>query len=283
MALVRMEAYRGAVRLVLDRPTRHNSLVPSLLADFHSALVAAIAARPIAIVLTGAGRSFSTGGDLGGFQAEAADPVGLAAYADELVGALNDAILGLLACPVPIIAAVNGPVTGGSLGMVLAADLVAMADDAFIQPYYAEVGFAPDGGWTALLPERIGAARAAAILMLEPAARRVGGTSPWPCRRGRPRGRAGCDRHRLDRCARRQRAGQPFGDPAPALGRRARRRGSAPAGGRAPRLCRTGGRARDRGGHAPSDRGFRQEDRLNSGSRGGRWRPSPTWRRSGQS
>jgi 2-(1,2-epoxy-1,2-dihydrophenyl)acetyl-CoA isomerase len=49
--------------------------------------------------------------------------------------------------------------------------MIAMAGDAFIQPYYAEVGFAPDGGWTALLPERIGAARAANILMLN---RRLG-------------------------------------------------------------------------------------------------------------
>jgi hypothetical protein len=87
-------------------------------------------------------------------------------YADHVVGGLNRAILRLAALPCPVIAQVQGALTGGALGLVLAADLVAMDRAAFIQPYYVRVGFAPDGGWTAMLPARIGARRARAIQLL---------------------------------------------------------------------------------------------------------------------
>ncbi|MFX5937574.1 enoyl-CoA hydratase/isomerase family protein, partial [Acinetobacter baumannii] len=81
-------------------------------------------------------------------------------YAAALIGALTAVILRLLDLPCPLITALAGPVTGGSCGLVFTADLVVMGPRAFIQPYYVDVGFAPDGGWTALLPERIGPARA---------------------------------------------------------------------------------------------------------------------------
>jgi len=61
--------------------------------------------------------------------------------------------------------AVNGVVTGGSIGWVLACDLVIVSPQASFTPYYNVVGFSPDGGWTALLPEVIGSARAAECLL----------------------------------------------------------------------------------------------------------------------
>ena len=116
------------------------------------------------MVLAGAGRSFSTGGDVRAFaevpRGERRD------YAAGLVGALNAAILKLVALPCPVVVRVQGPVTGGSAGFLFAADLVVMAKEAFLQPWYVDVGFSPDGGWTALLPERIGATRAGEIQML---------------------------------------------------------------------------------------------------------------------
>lgn len=151
-------------RITLNRPHRHNSLVPDLLAALNGALTELRDRDLVAVVLGGAGKSFSTGGDVAGFHAV---PRGARrAYAHAIVGELNRAILALIDLPVPVIARVHGPVTGGSLGLVLAADLVAIAPPAFVAPYYVEVGFAPDGGWTALLPERIGAARARAIQLL---------------------------------------------------------------------------------------------------------------------
>lgn len=162
--LVLLEIAGDVARITLNRPQRHNSLVPALLAELNAALVEVRRHDLVALVLAGAGRSFSTGGDVAAFHEV---PRGeRRAYAGTLVGDLNRAILALIDLPSPVIARVHGPATGGSLGLVLAADLVAMARSAFIAPYYVDVGFAPDGGWTAMLPHRIGYSRARAIQLL---------------------------------------------------------------------------------------------------------------------
>jgi 2-(1,2-epoxy-1,2-dihydrophenyl)acetyl-CoA isomerase len=162
---VRTKMRDGVLHLVLDRPGRGNALTPDLLEACLAALDGAADAR--AIVVTGAGRAFSSGGDVGEFHARAGDRTTLLDYADRVVGTLNRVILKLREMPCPVIAAVNGPVTGGSVGLMLAADTIVMARRAFIQPYYARMGFAPDGGWTALMPERIGRARTARWLALD--------------------------------------------------------------------------------------------------------------------
>lgn len=168
-ALAPIDVADGVATLTLNRPARHNALVPELIDALDAALDSLAATPPAILVLRGAGRSFSTGGDVAAF---ASLPRGARrAYAAGLVGALNQAILKLLALPCPVIAAVHGPVTGGSCGLLFASDLVAMGPRGFLQSYYADVGFSPDGGWTALLPERIGPARAGAIQMLN---RRIG-------------------------------------------------------------------------------------------------------------
>lgn len=163
MTLVDTEHKDGAIWLYLNRPARHNALTQPLLDELFTAIKLAEAKKPAALVLSARGRSFSTGGDIGGFLDHAASKERLLSYADKLVGALHDVILSLLAFPSPVLAAVNGPVTGGSTGLVLAADMVSLSNTAFIQPYYSEVGFAPDGGWTAMLPETIGTAKALEI------------------------------------------------------------------------------------------------------------------------
>lgn len=162
---VRTEMRDGVLHLVLDRPGRGNALTPDLLEACLAGLENAKEAR--AVVVTGAGRAFSSGGDVGEFHARAGDRKELLDYADRVVGTLNRVILTLRGMPCPVIAAVNGPVTGGSVGLMLAADTIVMARRAFIQPYYARMGFAPDGGWTALMPERIGRARTARWLALD--------------------------------------------------------------------------------------------------------------------
>lgn len=168
-SLVLVEVADRVATVTLNRPARHNALVPDLLSALNEALDGLADADLVAVVLAGSGRSFSTGGDVAAF---AGLPRGARrAYASGLVGALNAAILRLLDLPCPVVCRLHGPVTGGSCGLVFASDLVAMSPRAFLQPYYVDVGFAPDGGWTALLPERIGTARAGAIQLLN---RRVG-------------------------------------------------------------------------------------------------------------
>ncbi|QDG75883.1 enoyl-CoA hydratase/isomerase family protein [Labrenzia sp. PHM005] len=166
MNLIETEDRDGAIWLYLNKPARHNALVQPLLDEMLTAIERAKAHKPTALVVSARGRSFSTGGDVGSFLENATSEDQLLSYADKLVGSLHDVIMALLAFPAPVLAAINGPVTGGSTGLLLAADMVAMADHAFVQPYYSEVGFGPDGGWTALLPEKVGTSKALEIQYL---------------------------------------------------------------------------------------------------------------------
>lgn len=160
--LVRLEASGAVAILSLNRPERHNALTPELLQSLADKLTLINGSPEIrAVLLRAEGRSFSTGGDLRAFQEHTSD---LARYAHQLVGLLNQAMLAMLELPIPIIVAVHGMVTGGSLGLVLASDIVLVGPEANFTPYYALVGFSPDGGWCALLPRRIGTARAADAL-----------------------------------------------------------------------------------------------------------------------
>jgi enoyl-CoA hydratase/carnithine racemase len=149
--------------LTLNRAQRHNSLTPELLEELLGALEAGRADADVhAVVLQANGRSFSTGGDMAGFHAHLAD---LQTYGHEIVGLLNQVIVALVELPLPVVAAVHGIVTGGSLGLVLGCDVVLVAPQASFTPYYGVVGFGPDGGWTAMLPAIIGPKRAAEVLM----------------------------------------------------------------------------------------------------------------------
>jgi enoyl-CoA hydratase/carnithine racemase len=160
--LVRIEIDGAIGTITLNRPQRHNSLVPELLAGLRNGFAAVADDGNVrAVVLQAAGPSFSTGGDVAAFSA-AGD--GVAEYAAEIVGLLNDTMLTMLATPQPIVTAVHGIVTGGSLGLLLASDVVLIAPGAGITPWYSVVGFAPDGGWTALLPGLIGTARTMSLL-----------------------------------------------------------------------------------------------------------------------
>lgn len=158
MKQVNYRLENGVGRLTLNRPERHNALVPELLTDIREALVRCRDDMPPMLIIDAAGKSFSTGGDVAGFYDT---PRGHRQdYAASVVGELNRTIIDLLELPVPTIVAVHGLVTGGSLGLVLACDIAVLGPKASFAPWYTVVGYSPDGGWTALLPERIGRARA---------------------------------------------------------------------------------------------------------------------------
>ena len=146
----------GVIRIHLAAP-RANALVPPLLADLHAALDTAEAEAPRAIVLS-AERNFCSGGDINGFHAAAlADE--LESYSGALVPELQRLVLRLIEMPGVILLAARGALTGGGAGFLFASDIAVLSEDAFVQPYYNTVGFAPDGGWCAVLPERIGLAQ----------------------------------------------------------------------------------------------------------------------------
>ncbi len=165
MSLVLSEQSGGVATLTLNRPGMGNALVPELLDALLARLDEAGADPQVrAVLLRAEGAAFSLGGDMRRFAREYAGDI--TAYAAELVGGLNQAILALIDLPQPVVVAVHGPVTGGSLGLLLAGDVVLLAEDVIIKAHYATAGFTPDGGWTALLPRLVGQRRAAAGLLL---------------------------------------------------------------------------------------------------------------------
>ncbi|MCG7493270.1 enoyl-CoA hydratase/isomerase family protein [Thalassobius sp. Cn5-15] len=142
-------------QITLQAP-RANALEPQVLGDLHAALDALQQSGATKALLRTAGRNFSSGGDVAGFY-RAAQEGRADVYADQVVPVLQDLVMRIIDMPVLFAAAIRGATTGGSAGLIFASDLVIAAPDAFLQPYYGVMGFAPDGGWTAVLPELIGA------------------------------------------------------------------------------------------------------------------------------
>lgn len=158
---VRYETDGEIARITLVRPKRHNALVPELLDGLLNTLRECHHSEPRAVILQAEGSSFSSGGDVGAFFETPHHE--RRAYASEVVGRLNQVIIAMLELPSPIIAAVHGLVTGGSIGLVLASDIVVATEKATFTPWYTVVGFSPDGGWSTLMGQRIGPSRALEI------------------------------------------------------------------------------------------------------------------------
>jgi 2-(1,2-epoxy-1,2-dihydrophenyl)acetyl-CoA isomerase len=155
----------GVGTLTLNRTKRHNSLVPEFLQDILSCFDKLSSDHQVQVIIIQAnGKTFSTGGDVASFLAHKES---LTAYSESVVGTLNELIMAIIECPKPVITAVHGMVTGGSIGLVLAADIVLVSSRASFTPYYATVGYSPDGGWSALLPSIIGSKRTAHVLMTD--------------------------------------------------------------------------------------------------------------------
>ena len=161
---------RGPVAtLTLNRPHVLNALDRSL----GEGLVAAVEAcrddpAVRAVLITGAGRGFCAGGDLKAAWAHVQAGGALPDYFESILGLLHHAILTLARLDKPVIAALHGPTSGAGLSLAAACDLRIAAAGATIKQAYTTIGLTPDGGWTALVPPLIGAARAMELCLLDP-------------------------------------------------------------------------------------------------------------------
>ena len=154
---LRVEREAGVLRLTFDRPERLNALTAEII---HAAADEVDAARDDGtrvIVLTGAGRAFSSGADVGPDGA----PPGL-----DTLDAANRFVTSLTASPVPVVAAVNGIAAGVGCSFALAADLAVAAESAGFMLAFTRIGLMPDGGATLLVPAAIGRARALRMALL---------------------------------------------------------------------------------------------------------------------
>jgi 2-(1,2-epoxy-1,2-dihydrophenyl)acetyl-CoA isomerase len=117
-----------------------------------------------AVLITGAGRGFSSGADLKEQRSTTED--GLPDLSARLKEIYHPIITGLREMPKPVVAAVNGPAVGIGCSLALAADLIVAAESAYFLLAFVNIGLVPDGGSTAFLPARVGYARAAEMAML---------------------------------------------------------------------------------------------------------------------
>jgi enoyl-CoA hydratase len=153
----------GVVTLTLDSPERRNALDEELAAQFRDA-VAQVAADPSArcVVLTGAGKAFCSGADLGEFREQ---KLGGVLPRRESLGAYYRTFLDVRDLAVPTIAAVNGPAIGAGLNLALVCDLRIAARSARFGATFVRLGIHPGGGATYMLTRLVGPARAAEMLL----------------------------------------------------------------------------------------------------------------------
>jgi len=150
--------------LTLNRPERLNALTVEVAKDFKAAVHKALEAGARVIVLTGAGRAFSAGGDLREMQEIAGREGRVEAFFDEPLRILNESIMLIRETPVPFIAAVNGVASGGGCNLALACDLVIAAESAKFNQAFIRIGLVPDCGGTFILPRLVGWKRAAELM-----------------------------------------------------------------------------------------------------------------------
>jgi 2-(1,2-epoxy-1,2-dihydrophenyl)acetyl-CoA isomerase len=164
METVTLERRDGELRITLNRPDALNAWDKQLGIDLLAAVREAADDAVRAVVITGAGRAFSSGADLrAGFDPT---PEGHPDVETVLHERYHPIITGLRELPKPVVAAVNGPAVGIGCSLALACDLIVARESAYFLLAFVNIGLVPDGGSSLLLPERIGLARATEMAML---------------------------------------------------------------------------------------------------------------------
>jgi 2-(1,2-epoxy-1,2-dihydrophenyl)acetyl-CoA isomerase len=147
----------GVGHVELNRPDASNTIDVPWTEAFTAALEQARDDDAVRVVLlTGRGRMFCAGGDLGAMDA-APDP---SAYLRGLADALHEAVRLLDGLEKPVVVGVQGAAAGAGLSLVLGGDLVVAGRSASFVTAYTAVGLTPDGGQSWLLPRVVGLQRA---------------------------------------------------------------------------------------------------------------------------
>jgi 2-(1,2-epoxy-1,2-dihydrophenyl)acetyl-CoA isomerase len=153
--------HEGIATLVMNRPDRLNALNTELAVAVNEALGRIAKDETVrVVVITGAGRAFCAGGDLGalakGHQTGAQD-------LEPLLRAGMQMLIKMRTIPQPVIAAVNGAAAGAGMNIALGADIRIAAEEATFGQNFVKIGLFPDYGGTYLLPQLVGPAKAAEL------------------------------------------------------------------------------------------------------------------------
>ncbi|MCD6727301.1 MAG: enoyl-CoA hydratase-related protein [Solirubrobacteraceae bacterium] len=157
----------SAAKIELNRPESLNAWDARLGEDLAAAIDAAGDDEIRAVLLTGAGRAFCSGADLTAIGSlETIDETGRPDLRRILHERYHPVLGALRALRKPVVSAVNGPCAGVGVSLALSADLVYARRSAYFLLAFVNVGLVPDGGASALVTSRVGAARAAEMAML---------------------------------------------------------------------------------------------------------------------
>jgi 2-(1,2-epoxy-1,2-dihydrophenyl)acetyl-CoA isomerase len=164
MSAVEVTREGPAARLTLNRPDALNAWNEELGGEL-AAAVKELGEDPEvrAVLITGAGRAFSSGADL---KEQRSGDDGLPDLSERLKSVYHPIIIGIREMPKPVIAAVNGPAVGIGCSLALVSDIVIAAESSYLLLAFVNIGLVPDGGSTAAIPAKAGYARAAELLML---------------------------------------------------------------------------------------------------------------------
>jgi len=153
----------GVAYATLNRPQAANALDLTMARDLFEVAIRCDAQPDVrAVVLTGAGRAFSAGGDVKSF---AAAGERLPAVLKEITALLHGAVSILARMDAPVIAAVNGVAAGAGMSLACAADIVLAAESARFTVAYTRLGLSPDGSSTFYLAQLVGLRRAQELIL----------------------------------------------------------------------------------------------------------------------
>lgn len=156
-----LEKQDGVATITLNRPEKLNAICPELIDDMLQAIDEVGKDDEVrAVLLTGAGRAFCAGGDIGELLARTEKPMEL------LTDSTNGAriISGMRDMPKPWIAAVNGPAVGAGCNLALGCDIIIAAQKASFSLAFMNLGLHPDTGGVYLLSRLVGTARACELI-----------------------------------------------------------------------------------------------------------------------
>ncbi|MDQ3586834.1 MAG: enoyl-CoA hydratase [Actinomycetota bacterium] len=159
------EVSHGLGRLTLNHPESLNAWTAALSSELKHVIESEAADPSVrAVLITGAGRGFSSGADLKGAFETADD--GFPDVRKKLLEVYHPIIVGVRRLERPVVAAVNGPAVGIGCSLALACDLVLAAESAFLSLAFVNIGLMPDGGSTLFVPAAVGKTRAFQMALL---------------------------------------------------------------------------------------------------------------------
>jgi 2-(1,2-epoxy-1,2-dihydrophenyl)acetyl-CoA isomerase len=157
----------GVATIELNRPQALNAWNAQLGEDLLAALRGAAEDDAVrALLITGAGRAFSSGADLKDISGGHVTPEGRPDVYRTLTERYHPIMVGIREVPKPVVAAVNGPAVGIGCSLALCCDLILAAESAYFLLAFVNIGLVPDGGSSLFVPTRVGFARANELSML---------------------------------------------------------------------------------------------------------------------